>query len=101
MRATSQTELARPAEQIDLVEWLSGLSDRDYQACSRGHVGAGTFREDGVLGSINVENVGGHLLVQHYVATEAAPSRVVMHSKATRVYVCHLVPATIEVNSAR
>lgn len=46
---------------------------------------------------VNVESVGGHLLVQHYLAVKSTPNHVVMHSKNSRVYVMHLVPATIEV----
>jgi hypothetical protein len=73
------------------------LTDREYQACSPGHRGAGVFRENGTSGSINVESIGGHLLVQHYLATTATPNRVVMHSRNTRVYIMHVAPATIEV----
>jgi hypothetical protein len=97
MKSTSQAEINHPASRIDLMEWLSTLSDRDYQACSRSHRAAGTFREAGTLGMVNVESVGGHLLVQHYLAAKSSPNHVVMHSKNSRVYVMHLVPATIEV----
>jgi len=97
MKTSCETSINYPVERIDLAGWLANLSDRDYQACSPGHRAAGTFREDGTLGSVNVESVGGHLLVQHYLAVESAPNRLVMHSRNTRVYVMHLVPATIEV----
>jgi hypothetical protein len=97
MKAASQTEINHPAHRIDLGAWLSTLSDRDYQACSHSHRAAGTFREAGTFGMVNVESVGGHLLVQHYLAVTSTPSHVVMHSKATRVYVMHLAPAIIEV----
>jgi hypothetical protein len=97
MKSTYQAEINHPASRIDLMEWLSTLSDRDYQACSRSHRAAGTFREAGTLGMVNVESIGGHLLVQHYLAVKTAPNHVVMHSKNSRVYVMHLVPATIEV----
>ena len=94
MKASSETVIARPADRIDLVEWLTNLSDRDYQACSPGHRAAGVFRENGRLGSINVESVGGHLLVQHYLDENSRSDHVVMRSRNTRVYVMHLVPAT-------
>jgi hypothetical protein len=97
MKAVSQTPINHPANRIDLGAWLATLSDRDYQACSRSHRAAGTFREAATFGMVNVESVGGHLLVQHYLATTATPSHAVMHSKATRVYVMHVFPATIEV----
>ncbi|HEY8275801.1 MAG TPA: hypothetical protein VIG52_02260 [Methyloceanibacter sp.] len=73
------------------------MTDRDYQACSRSHRAAGTFREGGTFGMVNVESIGGHLLVQHYLAKEAAANRVLMYSTNTRVYVLHVLPATIEV----
>ncbi len=46
---------------------------------------------------MNVESVGGHLLIQHYLAVATARQRLVMHSTNSRVYLLHLVPATIEV----
>src|SRR5262245_3130719 len=97
MKASSQTVIDLPADRIDLPNWLATLSDRDYQACARGHVAAGGYRQDGVLGSINVENVGGHLLVQHYLADDTALNRITMRSRNTRAYVLHTFPATIEV----
>lgn len=97
MKASCETSIDHPAERIDLMGWLAELSDREYQACSPGHIAAGAFRENGTLGTVNVENVGGHLLVHHYLAATSAPNHVVMHSRNTRVYVMHLVPATVEV----
>jgi hypothetical protein len=97
MKTSSQTTINLATERIDLPAWLALLSDRDYQACSPDHRAAGVFHEDGVFGSVNVESVGGHLLVHHYLAETATPRRLVMHSRDTRVYVMHTVPATIEV----
>lgn len=97
MKASCEASIDRPVERIDLAAWLANLSDRDYQACSPAHRAAGTFRENGTLGSVNVESIGGHLLIQHYLAAASAPNRLVMHSRNTRVYLMHLVPATIEV----
>ena len=97
MKTSSQIAINHPAERVNLARWISTLSDHDYQACSRAHRAAGTFREGGTLGMVNVESVGGNLLVQHYRAEKLAANHVVMHSKNTRVYVSHLVPATIEV----
>jgi hypothetical protein len=97
MKASSETLIDHSVERIDLPVWLANLSDRDYQACSPAHRAAGTFREDGTLGSVNVESIGGHLLIQHYLAAASAPNRLVMHSRNTHVYVMHLVPVTIEV----
>jgi len=97
MKTSSQFAIDHPAERVDLARWLATLSDREYQACSRGHRAAGTFHENGTLGSVNVESVGGHLLVQHYLAATSSPNHLVMHSRNTRVYLMHLVPVTVEV----
>jgi len=97
MTSASETTIDHPAGPIDLVAWVSTLTDRDYQACSRAHRAAGTFREGVEIGMVNVENVGGNLLVQHYQMAAAAAHRVVMHSRETRVYLFHVVPARIEV----
>ncbi len=97
MKTSCEATINRPLALIDLPEWLANLSDRDYQACSPGHRAGGTFREHGTLGSVNVESVGGHLLIQHYLAAESSPHHLVMNSRDTRVYVMHLIPATIAV----
>ena len=97
LTTSCEAVIGYPVDHIDLAGWLAHLSDRDYQACSPGHRAGGTFREGGTFGSINVESVGGHLLIQHYLAAKSAPRHLVMYSRNTRVYVLHLVPATIEV----
>lgn len=39
---TATVAFSEPTGEIDLAAWLFGLSDVDYQACARGHHGAGT-----------------------------------------------------------
>jgi len=97
MQHSSRTVIDHPAHRIDLAQWLSTMTDREYQSCSRSHRAAGTFREGNTFGMVNVEAIGGHLLIQHYLAKEATANRVLMHSTNTRVYILHVVPATIEV----
>ena len=56
-----------PCENIDLAEWVFGLTDKEYQACSKDHIAAAaSFTRDGKRMSINVERIGS-LIVQHYV----------------------------------
>ena len=56
-----------PCETIDLTEWVFGLTDKEYQACSKDHIAAAaSFTRDGKRMSINVERIGS-LIVQHYV----------------------------------
>jgi hypothetical protein len=97
MQHSSRTVIDHPADRIDLVQWLSTMTDGEYQSCSRSHRAAGTFREGNTFGMVNVEAIGGHLLIQHYLAKEATANRILMHSTNTRVYILHVVPATIEV----
>jgi len=97
MRHTGSVTLNVAASQVDLENWLFTLSDTEYQACARGHRAAGTFVQDGVRGMVNVEAIGGHLIVQHYQEVSAKPSYVEMLSRRSRVYLFHLVPATIQV----
>jgi hypothetical protein len=57
-----------PMEAIDIPSWCFTLPDAEYQACSPAHCSAGaTTAPDGRRMSINVEIIGGSLMVQHYV----------------------------------
>ncbi|MEN2399081.1 hypothetical protein GKZ90_0004800 [Flavobacterium sp. MC2016-06] len=57
-----------PLESIDLTEWLFTLKDFEYQNCSIDHLAAGnSLTKDGKRMSINVEQISGNLLIQHYV----------------------------------
>ena len=84
--------LDAPGDDIDLEAWLFGLSDGDYQACAKGHQGAGVFADEQGRGMINVESIGGHLIVQHYRLGRADRSLVEMYSPTSRVYLFHLIP---------
>jgi hypothetical protein len=78
--------------------WLSSMTDGEYQACSRGHRAAGTFQNGTSFGMVNVESIGGHLLVQHYLAQTVEAEFVFMHSQKSRVYLFHVFPVSIEVD---
>jgi len=46
--------------------WLYSLPTEEYKRCSPDHIAAGaTFTDDGTRMSINVEMIGGSLLVQN------------------------------------
>jgi hypothetical protein len=59
-----------PIECVDIADWLLHLPDAEYQRCAPpDHIAAGTTTtDDGRPMSINVEVIGGSLMVQHYVA---------------------------------
>ena len=89
---SARATLEVPSTDIDLESWLFGLSDEEYQACARGHRAAGVFTDERGRGSVNVESIGGNLLIQHYRLVRGEPSHVEMFSEASRVYLMHLVP---------
>ena len=63
----TQAVVNSPIDAIDVTAWVFGITDAEYQACSKNHIAAAaTFAPDGLRMSINVEHVG-QLLVQHYV----------------------------------
>ncbi|EJG02555.1 hypothetical protein [Flavobacterium sp. F52] len=66
--STTTAIINAPLEKIDLTEWLFTLKDKEYQECSASHIAAGnSIAEDGRRISINVEQIAGNLLIQHYV----------------------------------
>src|SRR5262245_33642230 len=64
-----------PVERVDIADWLLHLPDAEYQRCAApDHIAAGaTTTDDGRPMSINVEVIGGTLMVQHYVAEVYEP----------------------------
>ena len=66
-----------PLETIDLPAWCFTLPESEYQACSPAHCSAGaTTAPNGRRMSINVEILGGSLMVQHYVEDLAEPAHL-------------------------
>ena len=64
-----------PLERVDIADWLLHPPDAEYQRCAPpDHIAAGTTTtDDGRPMSINVEVIGGTLMVQHYVAEVHEP----------------------------
>ena len=57
-----------PIEKVDIPTWCFTLPEAEYQSCSPAHCSAGaTTASDGRRMSINVEILGGSLIVQHYI----------------------------------
>lgn len=66
-----------PIDRVDIPAWCFALTESEYRACSPAHIAAGfTTAPDGKRMSINVEMIGGSLMVQHYVETFADKSRL-------------------------
>jgi hypothetical protein len=70
-----------PIEKIDIPSWCFGLSEQEYQSCSPAHIAAGfTTAPDGKRMSINVEIIGGSMIVEHYVETLGSKSHLILDS---------------------
>lgn len=94
----SEAEIAAPIADLDLAYWVYAMSDRDYQQCARGHLACGSSPlSGGARSSINVEIVGGHLLVQHYEPELLSPHHIRMVSPASNMWIFRLFPARVRV----
>jgi hypothetical protein len=70
-----------PLEKIDLPAWCFTLPDEEYQGCSPAHVATGaTTARDGRRRAINVEVIGGTLMVQHFTEQVAEQHHLVLQS---------------------
>ncbi len=75
--STSTAIIEAPVEFVDIADWVFTLPDAEYQRCSPAHIAAGfTTSDDGRRMSLNVETIGGNLMVQHYVEDIGEPHHV-------------------------
>jgi len=66
-----------PIDKVDIPTWCFGLSESENQSCSPAHVSAVvTTAPDGRRMSINVEVLGGSLMVQHYIEEIGHPDHL-------------------------
>jgi hypothetical protein len=72
-----------PIKKVDIPSWCFTLPESEYQACSPAHCSAGaTTSPDGRRMSINVEIIGGSLMVQHYVEEIGQPDHLQLVSNS-------------------
>lgn len=94
----SEAVIDVPIDTLDLAYWVYRMGDRDYRACARGHFACGSSPlPGGDRVSINVESVGGHLLVQHYEPEVLAPAHIRMVSHASEMWIFRLIPSRVRV----
>jgi hypothetical protein len=94
----TEIEINVPANSINLSEWVFEMSDKDYQKCAKGHIGAGSsIMPDGKRSSINVESVGGSLLVQHYIEAISKPDHVQLVSERSNLWLYHIFHIHVKV----
>src|SRR5215470_18885539 len=71
-------------DKVDIPAWCFSLPEKEYQGCSPAHVSAGsTMTPDGKRMSVNVEIIGGSLMVQHFVETLGDKDHLVLDSDST------------------
>lgn len=69
------TVVKAPIEFVNISTWPFNLPDAEYQRCSPAHIAAAaTTTDDGRRVSINIETIGGSLMVQHYVEDISTPA---------------------------
>ena len=80
---TATAVIDAPLARVDIGDWLFNLPDAEYQRCAPGqHIAAGvTTADDGRPMSINVEQIAGTLLVQHYQPEVLEPHRCLLVSQ--------------------
>ena len=72
-----------PIEKVNIPEWCFSLPEHEYQGASPAHYACGsTTAPDGKRMSINVEVLGGSVMVQHYVEEIGEPSHLRLVSKS-------------------
>lgn len=70
-----------PRDHIDIPSWCFSLPEHEYQNCSPAHVTASlTTSPDGKRMSINVEIIGGSLMVQHYTESLSRKDHLILDS---------------------
>ncbi|MCE6076964.1 hypothetical protein [Agrobacterium vitis] len=81
-RSAYSANIDVPLEKIDIADWLFNLPEAEYlRCCPPDHIAAGvTWTDDGRRMSINVEQIGSGLVIQHYVAEVAEPAYCRMNS---------------------
>lgn len=68
VKSSFSATINAPIEKVDIPSWCFTLPELEYQSCSPAHCSASaTTAPDGRRTSINVEILGGSLIVQHYI----------------------------------
>lgn len=77
VESTFPATINAPIESVDIPASCFSLPDSEYQACSPAHYAAGTTTApDGRRMSINVEVIGGTLLIETYVEEIGRPKHL-------------------------
>jgi hypothetical protein len=73
------------------------MTSEDYESFTPAHKAMGSFFQSCRFFMVNVECIGGDLLVQHYELIDHSKSHVKFYSARTKAYVCRWFPVTLSV----
>jgi hypothetical protein len=77
VKSSFSATINAPIESVDIPSWCFTLPESEYQSASPAHNACGaTTTPDGRRMSINVEILGGSLMVQHYVEEIGEPDHL-------------------------
>lgn len=96
-RFSYQSILGLPVEAIDLYQWLTHITEADYQHFSSAHRAIGLCQNEDGEGMINVESIGGNLLVQHYSIVQKERQALKLISPRTDAYLFRLLKVHVGV----
>jgi hypothetical protein len=83
VKSSFSATINAPIQKINIPSWCFTLPESEYQACSPAHCSVGaTTSPEGRRMSINVETIGGSLMVQHYVEEIGEPDRLRLTSES-------------------
>lgn len=86
-----------PMEKINLHQWVTGITDADYQSYATAHKMLSSFYRDGVFFMNNVENIGNEIIIQHYELKYHSSYQVQFYSPYSMAYVLRWFPAKVGV----
>jgi hypothetical protein len=96
-----EAPIALALKHINLHDWLlNAFSTLDYRASAKGHWAMGSsvnHKNQPML--INVESVGGHLMVQNYVITVSTKEHLQFVSEASDLWLFHLIHMYVRVTT--
>jgi len=97
MEFTHTVPVPAAADTLDLAGWIFGMTDEEYRACAEGHYAMGIVGAEKRLGVVNVEQIAGTLIIQHYSTVVAERNHVRFESGASEAFLMRTVPFTMRV----
>lgn len=98
MEFTHTVPVPTMSKAFNLADWIFTMTDQEYRACAKGHHAMGVIGAENRLGVVNVEQIAGTLIVQHYETRLAEQDHVMFVSDASEGFVLHTVPFKMKVH---